>query len=108
MLVLDLRQTDQKTAKRRFHSGTCAGYRGYGKRRSEHIVRAKEAVMDNVVTKPFRIPKLIPEMNRLLRREIPWSFEVERSASTLFERYLQGQMMYSKNLLFGVGLGIEG
>ncbi|KAL3426864.1 histidine kinase hhk13p [Phlyctema vagabunda] len=34
--------------------------------RSEQIVVAKEAGMDSVVTKPFRIPELIPELDRIL------------------------------------------
>lgn len=34
--------------------------------RSEQIARAKEAGMDSVVTKPFRIGELVPEMDRWL------------------------------------------
>lgn len=37
--------------------------------RSEQIATAKEAGMDSVVTKPFRLPELIPEIGRLLKRE---------------------------------------
>ncbi|EHL01827.1 putative Hybrid signal transduction histidine kinase K [Glarea lozoyensis 74030] len=36
--------------------------------RSEQIANAKEHGMDSVVTKPFRIPELLPEMDRVLRR----------------------------------------
>ncbi|KUJ18979.1 putative histidine kinase M3YPp [Mollisia scopiformis] len=36
--------------------------------RSEQISMAKEAGMDSVVTKPFRIPELLPEMERQVRR----------------------------------------
>ncbi|RDW82507.1 putative histidine kinase M3YPp [Coleophoma cylindrospora] len=36
--------------------------------RSEQIAVAREAGMDSVVTKPFRIPELIPEMDKLLRQ----------------------------------------
>jgi CheY-like chemotaxis protein len=36
--------------------------------RSEQIIIAKEAGMDSVVTKPFRIPELMPVMERLLSK----------------------------------------
>jgi CheY-like chemotaxis protein len=36
--------------------------------RSEQIATAKESGMDSVVTKPFRIPELLPEMERQVRR----------------------------------------
>ena len=36
--------------------------------RSEQITTAKDGGMDSVVTKPFRIPELIPEIERQLRR----------------------------------------
>jgi CheY-like chemotaxis protein len=36
--------------------------------RSEQIANAKEHGMDSVVTKPFRIPELIPEIDRQLKR----------------------------------------
>jgi CheY-like chemotaxis protein len=35
--------------------------------RSEQIARAKDAGMDSVVTKPFRMAELVPEMERVLR-----------------------------------------
>ncbi|TGO32978.1 hypothetical protein BHYA_0275g00050 [Botrytis hyacinthi] len=38
--------------------------------RSEQIARAKEAGMDSVVTKPFRIGELVPEMERWLVRGV--------------------------------------
>jgi CheY-like chemotaxis protein len=38
--------------------------------RSEQIANAKEHGMDSVVTKPFRIPELIPEIDRQLRRHL--------------------------------------
>ncbi|QSZ30945.1 hypothetical protein DSL72_000504 [Monilinia vaccinii-corymbosi] len=38
--------------------------------RSEQISRAKEAGMDSVVTKPFRIGELIPEMEKWLARGV--------------------------------------
>ncbi|KAI9645299.1 hypothetical protein NHQ30_006034 [Ciborinia camelliae] len=38
--------------------------------RSEQIARAKEAGMDSVVTKPFRIGELVPEMERWLARGV--------------------------------------
>lgn len=38
--------------------------------RSEQIARAKEAGMDSVVTKPFRIGELVPEMERWLTRGV--------------------------------------
>ncbi|ESZ97238.1 putative histidine kinase M3YPp [Sclerotinia borealis F-4128] len=38
--------------------------------RSEQIARAKEAGMDSVVTKPFRIGELLPEMDRWLVRGV--------------------------------------
>ncbi|KAK6614836.1 histidine kinase hhk13p [Botrytis cinerea] len=38
--------------------------------RSEQIARAKEAGMDSVVTKPFRIGELVPEMERWLIRGV--------------------------------------
>ncbi|KAH7379750.1 putative histidine kinase M3YPp [Cadophora sp. MPI-SDFR-AT-0126] len=47
--------------------------------RSEQISTAKEAGMDSVVTKPFRIPDLLPEMDRLIRSGS--ERELERSAS---------------------------
>lgn len=55
--------------------------------RSAQIAVAKEAGMDSVVTKPFRISELIPEMDRQLRlgmlKRLPSSrlLDVERSAS---------------------------
>lgn len=54
--------------------------------RSEQIATAKESGMDSVVTKPFRIPELLPEMERQVRKagvahgERPQ--EVERSYSS--------------------------
>lgn len=36
--------------------------------RSEQVARAKEAGMDLVVTKPFRMTELVPEMERQLGR----------------------------------------
>ncbi|KAF8863038.1 putative histidine kinase M3YPp [Acephala macrosclerotiorum] len=57
--------------------------------RSEQIALAKEAGMDCVVTKPFRIPELLPEIERQLKRcremeegrERPDLGGLERSAS---------------------------
>ncbi|KAK4994942.1 hypothetical protein LTR16_012456 [Cryomyces antarcticus] len=34
--------------------------------RSEQMASAREAGMDSVVTKPFRIPELMPEIERLM------------------------------------------
>lgn len=47
--------------------------------RSEQISTAKESGMDSVVTKPFRIPDLLPEMERQIRSGTERWFE--RSAS---------------------------
>ncbi|TVY84027.1 Hybrid signal transduction histidine kinase K [Lachnellula suecica] len=49
--------------------------------RSEQIAHSKDAGMDSVVTKPFRIPDLVPEMERVLRAVCPGRMEVERSVS---------------------------
>jgi CheY-like chemotaxis protein len=52
--------------------------------RSEQIATAKEAGMDAVVTKPFRIAEVVVEMDRLLRRVAGLGVDVEveeRSAS---------------------------
>lgn len=49
--------------------------------RSEQIATAKDSGMDSVVTKPFRIPELMPEMDRQLRKGIEKPDEAERSAS---------------------------
>jgi signal transduction histidine kinase/DNA-binding NarL/FixJ family response regulator len=48
--------------------------------RSEQIATAKDSGMDSVVTKPFRIPELMPEMDRQIRRGIEMPDEAERSA----------------------------
>ncbi|CAL3973130.1 unnamed protein product [Diplocarpon coronariae] len=47
--------------------------------RSEQISTAKESGMDSVVTKPFRIPDLLPEMEKLILRRNAGA--LERSAS---------------------------
>ncbi|KAE8443515.1 hypothetical protein EG329_001755 [Mollisiaceae sp. DMI_Dod_QoI] len=51
--------------------------------RSEQIATAKEAGMDSVVTKPFRIPELLPEIERQVRmgKERVALVDVLRSAS---------------------------
>jgi CheY-like chemotaxis protein len=49
--------------------------------RSEQISMAKEAGMDSVVTKPFRIPELLPEIERQVRRADARPVDLERSAS---------------------------
>jgi CheY-like chemotaxis protein len=49
--------------------------------RSEQIATAKECGMDSVVTKPFRIPELLPEMERQVRRGEGRPVELERSSS---------------------------
>jgi CheY-like chemotaxis protein len=49
--------------------------------RSEQIAIAKESGMDSVVTKPFRIPELLPEMERQARKGNERPHEVERSVS---------------------------
>ncbi|CZR55813.1 related to sensory transduction histidine kinase [Phialocephala subalpina] len=56
--------------------------------RSEQIAMAKEAGMDSVVTKPFRIPELLPEMERQVRKcremesgRLADAVDLERSAS---------------------------
>jgi CheY-like chemotaxis protein len=48
--------------------------------RSEQIATAKESGMDSVVTKPFRIPELLPEMERQVRRGEGRPVELERSS----------------------------
>lgn len=48
--------------------------------RSEQIATAKESGMDSVVTKPFRIPELLPEMERQVRRREGRPVELERSS----------------------------
>ncbi len=45
---------------------------------SEQIATAKECEMDSVVTKPFRIPELLREMERQIRRGTYWSIELEK------------------------------
>lgn len=49
--------------------------------RSEQIATAKECGMDSVVTKPFRIPELLPEMERQVKRGEGRPVELERSSS---------------------------
>ncbi|KAE9366560.1 putative histidine kinase M3YPp [Stipitochalara longipes BDJ] len=49
--------------------------------RSEQIATAKESGMDSVVTKPFRIPELLPEMERQVRRGEVRLVELERASS---------------------------
>lgn len=49
--------------------------------RSEQIAVAKESGMDSVVTKPFRIPELLPEMERQVRNSNERPKEMERSNS---------------------------
>jgi CheY-like chemotaxis protein len=49
--------------------------------RSEQIAIAKDSGMDSVVTKPFRIPELLPEMERQVRKVNERPHEVERSMS---------------------------
>jgi signal transduction histidine kinase/DNA-binding NarL/FixJ family response regulator len=49
--------------------------------RSEQIATAKTSGMDSVVTKPFRVPELIPEMDKLMRKGIEKPDAVDRSAS---------------------------
>lgn len=49
--------------------------------RSEQIAVAKDCGMDSVVTKPFRIPELLPEMERQVRKGDERPREVERSNS---------------------------
>jgi signal transduction histidine kinase/DNA-binding NarL/FixJ family response regulator len=49
--------------------------------RSEQVAAAKDSGVDSVVTKPFRIPELMPEMDRQVRRGIEKLGDVERSAS---------------------------
>jgi CheY-like chemotaxis protein len=49
--------------------------------RSEQIATAKECGMDSVVTKPFRVPELLPEIKRQVRREEGRPVELERSSS---------------------------
>ena len=49
--------------------------------RSEQIATAKDSGMDSVVTKPFRIPELMPEIDRQTRKGIKMPDETESSAS---------------------------
>jgi signal transduction histidine kinase/DNA-binding NarL/FixJ family response regulator len=49
--------------------------------RSEQIAVAKECGMDSIVTKPFRIPELLPEMERQVRKGNERPVEIERSNS---------------------------
>jgi len=49
--------------------------------RSEQIATAKESGMDSVVTKPFRIPELLPEMDRQVRKGAERPMELERPTS---------------------------
>jgi len=49
--------------------------------RSEQIAVAKESGMDSVVTKPFRIPELLPEMERQVRKGFERLLEVNRANS---------------------------
>lgn len=49
--------------------------------RSEQIATAKESGMDSVVTKPFRVPELLPEMERQVRKGEARRVELERSSS---------------------------
>jgi CheY-like chemotaxis protein len=49
--------------------------------RSEQIVIAKDAGMDSVVTKPFRIPELLPEIDRQMKKGMGRQAGLERSAS---------------------------
>lgn len=49
--------------------------------RSEQIATAKDSGMDSVVTKPFRIPELMPEMDKQVRKGIEMSDEIERAPS---------------------------
>lgn len=48
--------------------------------RSEQIVIAKDAGMDSVVTKPFRIPELLPEIDRQMKKGMGRQAGLERSA----------------------------
>jgi signal transduction histidine kinase/DNA-binding NarL/FixJ family response regulator len=52
--------------------------------RSEQIATAKNSGMDSVVTKPFRIPELMPEMDKQIRKGIEQPDEAERSDSAPF------------------------
>lgn len=49
--------------------------------RSEQIATAKDSGMDGVVTKPFRIPDLIPEMEKLVAKAKGLPGILERSLS---------------------------
>jgi CheY-like chemotaxis protein len=51
--------------------------------RHEQISTAIEAGMDSVVTKPFRIPELIPQMEKLIK-------EVSQLAAALLETAVEG------------------
>jgi len=55
--------------------------------RSEQIATAKEAGMDSVVTKPFRIPELMPELDRQMRMRM--------TSALAQERPLDGEKSYS-------------
>jgi CheY-like chemotaxis protein len=49
--------------------------------RNEQIAIAKESGMDSVVTKPFRLPELLPEMERQVNKEEARPEELERPSS---------------------------
>jgi CheY-like chemotaxis protein len=49
--------------------------------RSQQITTAKDCGMDSVVTKPFRIPELLPEMERQVQLWERRPVEVERPSS---------------------------
>ncbi len=48
--------------------------------RSEQIATAKDSEMDGVVTKPFRVPDLMPEIEKQMRRGME-GMEMNRSIS---------------------------
>lgn len=86
-----MREEDRQLQEEGMIVGHVPVYCGNGLMRgASRLLRRKTQGMDSVVTKPSRIPELMPEMDRRIGRGIKKADEVERSALHPLELFADG------------------